>query len=123
MKLILIFYILNTTILLLHELESAYEREWEILNLPGKITGFLILHIPIIILLLWGILEIAGQSLIGFIIGIITGIGGFIPFFIHKILVKRKDRFTRFIPSFLLYLNMITGLGTLILSILFLYSY
>jgi len=34
------FYILNVTLLLLHEIESGYEKEWEILKLPGKITGF-----------------------------------------------------------------------------------
>jgi len=28
--------------LLLHEIESGYEKEWEILTLPGKITGFLL---------------------------------------------------------------------------------
>jgi len=41
------FYILNVTLLILHEIESSYEKEWEILKLPGKITGFLLFHIPI----------------------------------------------------------------------------
>jgi hypothetical protein len=35
-------YILNSTLLLIHEIESACEKEWEILKLPGKISGFLI---------------------------------------------------------------------------------
>lgn len=38
MELVTAFYILNATLLLLHEIESAYEREWEILKLPGGIT-------------------------------------------------------------------------------------
>ena len=41
MKAITLLYIVNATLLLLHEIESAYEKEWEILKLPGKITGFL----------------------------------------------------------------------------------
>jgi hypothetical protein len=41
-------YILHVTLLILHEIESGYEKEWEILRLPGRITGFLLLHIPII---------------------------------------------------------------------------
>ena len=51
MKILTLLYILNATLLLLHEIESAYEKEWEILNLPGRITGFLLLHIPIILIL------------------------------------------------------------------------
>jgi len=90
MTLLTIFYILNATLLLLHEIESAYEKEWEILKIPGRITFFLILHIPIILILFYGLLEIAKLSLIGFWLGVITGIGGMIPFFVHKIFVKKR---------------------------------
>lgn len=62
MELITIFYILNATLLLLHEIESAFEKEWEILKLPCKITGFLILHVPIILILFYGTLEIEKHS-------------------------------------------------------------
>lgn len=51
MKAITILYMLNATLLLLHEIESGYEREWEILGLPGKLAGFLILHVPVILFL------------------------------------------------------------------------
>ena len=51
MNVLTLFYILNATLLLLHEIESGYEKEWETLKLPGKITGFLILHIPIMSIL------------------------------------------------------------------------
>ena len=40
MKTLTLIYI-NASLPLLHEIESAYVREWEILKLPGKITGFL----------------------------------------------------------------------------------
>ena len=48
------FYILNVTFLILHEIESGYEKEWEILKMPVKITGFLILHIPILFIIFYG---------------------------------------------------------------------
>ncbi len=86
-------YIINATLLLLHEIESAYEKEWEILKLPGKITGFLLLHIPIIILIFYGLIEIEKNSKIGLIYSIITGIGGVIPFIVHKIIVRKKNHF------------------------------
>jgi hypothetical protein len=118
MKLVTIFYILNATLLLLHEIESAYEKEWEILKIPGKITMFLILHIPIILLLFYGLLEIANQSPRGIRLGIIMGIAGVIPFLVHKIFVKRKDHFNLLISNILIYLNIVTGIGTIVLSAL-----
>lgn len=117
MKLVTVFFILNATLLLLHEIESSYEREWEILKLSGKITGFLLLHIPIILLLFYGVLEIDKQTQIGLILGILFGIGGIIPFLVHKLLIYRKNHFNLFISNLLIYSNMIIGVITFILSV------
>lgn len=117
MNLLILLYILNATLLLLHEIESAYEKEWEILKLPGKITGFLLIHVPIIFLLFFGLIELYNLTVIGLIIGILTGIGGLIPFMVHKLLVKKSECFNRPISNVILILNIITGSGTLFLSI------
>ncbi|OGP68793.1 MAG: hypothetical protein A2W27_02230 [Deltaproteobacteria bacterium RBG_16_44_11] len=116
MKLLTIFYMLNATLLLLHEIESAYEKEWEILKIPGKITVFLILHVPIILLIFYGLLEIEKQSAQGLRLGIIMGAAGIIPFLVHKIFVKRKDHFNLLISNILIYSNIVTGIVTIILS-------
>ena len=116
MNILILFYIQNATLLLLHEMESVYEKEWEILKLPGKITGFLLMHIPIIIVLLWGLIEIYEQTTTGMVIGIIAGIGGLIPFIAHKVLVKRENHFNRLISDAIMILNVITGIGTIVLS-------
>ena len=112
-------YILNATLLLLHEIESAYEQEWEILKLPGKITGFLILHIPIIVLIFYGLIEIDKQSTIGLIFGIVTGIGGIIPFVVHKIVVKKEEHFNLMISNIIIFSNILSGVGLLFLSLRF----
>ncbi|MDR2038866.1 MAG: hypothetical protein LBQ60_13165 [Bacteroidales bacterium] len=117
MNITLLFYILNATLLLLHEIESAYEEEWEILKLPGKITGFLLMHVPIILLFFWGVIELYQQTTAGMVIGIITGLGGLIPFVVHKILVKRAGYFNRPISEMIIILNVITGIGTVICSV------
>jgi hypothetical protein len=117
MKLITIIFVLNATLLLLHEIESAFEKEWEILKLPGRITGFLLLHIPLILLLFYGAIEIDKQTQIGTILGLITGIGGVIPFLVHKLLKKVEDRFDRVISNVLIYTNIITGIVLAILLI------
>ena len=117
MELITIVYILNITLLLLHEIESAYEREWEILRLPGGITGFLLMHIPLLLVLLYGAAEIGKYSPAGLVIGIIAGIGGLIPFMVHKVLLKRADHFDKPVSNIIIYTNILTGIGTVGLAI------
>ena len=117
MKTITMIYILNSTLLLLHEIESAYEKEWEILKLPGKITGFLLLHIPIILLIFYGLIEIEKLSTIGLIFSIVLGIGGIIPFLVHKIFVKRKNHFNILISNAVIYLNVLSGATLTYLSV------
>ena len=116
MKAVMVFYILNATLLLLHEIESAYEREWEILKLPGKITGFLLIHVPIILIFFYALLEINLQTQIGSALGIITGAGGIMPFLVHKIFMKRKGHFNLLISNIIVYANILTGIGTIIFS-------
>ncbi len=108
-------YIVNATFLLLHEIESAYEKEWEILNLPGRISGFLLMHIPILFLLFYGAVEIDRSSEAGLIIGVITGISGLIPFIVHKLIVKRDEHFNLFISNLIIYFNILTGIALLLL--------
>lgn len=116
MKILTLVYIINAAFLLLHEIESAYEKEWEILKLPGRITGFLLMHIPILLLLFYGVLEIDKGSSIGLILGIITGIGGVIPFIVHKLIVKRDGHFNLLISNFIIYFNILTGVGLIFLT-------
>jgi hypothetical protein len=116
MKTISLLYILNATLIILHEIESAYEKEWEILKLPGKITGFLLLHIPIIILIFYGLIEIEKNSKIGLIFGIAMGISGLIPFFVHKIIVRKPEHFNLKISNIIIYSNILTGVSLLFFS-------
>jgi hypothetical protein len=101
----------------LHEIESAYEKEWEILKLRGGITGFLIIHIPVILVFFYVVLEIDKPSYAGLILGIITGVGGLVPFLVHKIFVRRKNHFNLTISNIIIYLNIISGIGVIGLSV------
>lgn len=122
MDLLISLYILNATLLILHEIESGYEKEWEILKLPGKITGFLLLHIPILLILFYGLLALSNQTTGGLIISMITGLGGILPFLIHKVLVKRKNNFNLLISNSIIYTNLLTGILTFIYSTYFLFQ-
>ena len=110
MEPIVIAYISNAVLLLLHEIESAYEKEWEILKLPGALTGFLLLQIPIIFLMFYGLLELERKTNMGLVFCMIFGIGGVIPFMVHKILVRKKDRFNRSFSNVIIYSNIASGI-------------
>ncbi len=120
MDIITVIYALNSVLLLLHEIESAYEKEWEILKLPGGITGFLLIHVPVILIIFYGLIEMNRHSNAGLIFGIILGICGIIPFVVHKIIVRRKDRFNLFISNAIIYSNILTGIILTCFSICYL---
>jgi hypothetical protein len=112
------FYILNVTLLILHEIESSYEKEWEILKLPGKITAFILFHIPILFLFFFGLYCIIQYPQMKTIISIIIGIAGFLPFLVHKIFVNKKEYFNKPISNILIYGNIISGISLIIIGIL-----
>ncbi len=119
MNLLTTIYIINTTLIILHEIDSSFQKEWELLKLPGKITGFLVFHIPIIIFLLYGLVKIQGDSLVGLILGILAGIGGLLPFLVHKIAVKNEQYFNSPISNAIIYLNIFFGAILIILCVRF----
>jgi hypothetical protein len=115
---LIFFYILNSTLLLLHEIESGYVKEWEILKLPGRITGFLLFHIPIVFALFYGLYAIIQYPQTQQIISIIAGIAGFIPFLVHKIIVRRKEYFNMPISNTVIFGNILSGLLLIITGFL-----
>ena len=112
------FYILNVTLLLLHEIESSYKKEWEILKMPGKITGFLLLHIPIIFIFFNGFYCIIKYPQIKLFISIIIGTSGFIPFLIHKIILNKKEYFNEIISNIIIIGNIFSVIVLIILGII-----
>ena len=60
--LLLWLYLANSVLLINHEIDSAYWKEWELFNLPGGITGFLLLHFPLLLFILWGLILISRHS-------------------------------------------------------------
>ena len=115
---LIFFYVLNVTLLFLHEIESGYEKEWEILKIPGKITGFLLLHIPILFVFFYGFYCILKYPQMKVIISIIIGTAGFIPFIVHKIIFKRNEHFNKIISNILIFGNIITGILLIIFGII-----
>lgn len=114
----LCLYILNLTLLICHEIESAYWQEWKLFKLPGGITGFVLLHIPLLLLLLWGIVQINEHSKIGIILSLILALAGIFAFAIHTYFIKiGKEGFNLKISITLLYMILIVSIIQLIYSL------
>ena len=96
-------YAVNATVLVLHEIESAYWQEWRLFRLRGGITGFLIMHVPMIALVFWGLIETFRGSTAGAILSLILAAAGLIAFFIHRYYTaKGRKEFTLPISRFIL---------------------
>ena len=111
------FYILNVTILILHEIESGYEKEWEILKLPVKLTGFLVLHIPMLFLFFYGLYFIILYPQTRAIISILSGSIGLIPFLVHKVIKNKKEHFNKTISNTLIFGNIISGIILIVVGL------
>jgi hypothetical protein len=116
-KLFVFFYILNVTLLILHEIESGYEKEWEILKLPCKLTGFILLHIPILFFFFYGLYFVIQYPQTRTIISVLLGSIGFIPFLVHKVIIYRREHFNKTISNILIYGNIVTGIILIVLGI------
>jgi hypothetical protein len=73
----------NATLLMVHEIESAYRQEWKLFRLPGGISFFLILHLPLVFLILYGLVQVQQESLAGQILSLVLSLAGIFAFSIH----------------------------------------
>ncbi len=104
-------YIINATLLINHEIDSAYWKEWELFKLPGGITGFLLIHFPLLFFVLYGLVLVVQQSLAGLIFSLILSLGGIFAFSIHAFFIKKGHRqFKSAISLFIL-------IATLVISV------
>ena len=82
-------YSANATLLIVHEIESAYRQEWKLFRLPGGINFFLIVHLPMVFLILYGLVQVEQASLAGKILSLVLALAGVFAFSIHSFLNLR----------------------------------
>ena len=87
-------YLINAVFLILHEIDSAYWKEWELFRLPGGVTAFLLVHIPILLLVLYGLVLVSQRTAAGLILSLILSFAGVFAFSIHGYFIRRgRDEF------------------------------
>jgi hypothetical protein len=103
-------YLSNSVLLINHEIDSAYWKEWELFRLPGAITGFLLIHFPLLLFVLYGLVLVSRHTVQGLIFSLILCFGGIFAFAIHTYFLKKgRNEFNKPISKSLL-------IGTLIVS-------
>ena len=111
-------YLVNATLIINHEIESAYWKEWELFKLPGQLTGFLLIHFPVLAVIIWGSTLVYLKSSAGYIISIILSFGGLFAFFAHTyFIMKGKPEFKLPISFTILGSILVVSLVQLVLSI------
>jgi hypothetical protein len=104
-------YLVNSVLLINHEIDSAYWKEWDLFKLPGGITGFLIVHFPVLFLLLYGLVLVSQRTFAGLILSLVLSLGGVFAFTIHTYFIKRgRDEFNTPISRFILIATLVVSL-------------
>jgi hypothetical protein len=116
-------YLSNAVLLINHEIDSAYWKEWEIFKLPGGITGFLLLHFPLLFVVLYGLVLIVRNSFWGLICSLILCLGGIFAFVIHSYFLKQGRReFDKPISKIILVLTLLVSITQMIVTIIRLHA-
>lgn len=105
-------YIINLSLLSVHEIDSAYWHEWAMFRLPGDIQVFLILNLLLLIPLIYGLARVAQWQPGAKVFSYIVAGAGVFAFLIHTtFLAIGRDEF--YMPASLAILG-----ATLLVSIL-----
>lgn len=82
-------YWLTASLLIVHEIDSAYWREWELFGLPGGIGGFLAIHVALALLVLWGYERVIARARSGVWMSLAVGAAGVATAAIHGAFLAR----------------------------------
>lgn len=105
-------YLLNTVLLILHEMDSAYWKEWELFRLPGGITGFLLLHFPLYVVGLYGLVLVYQGVWVGLILSLLISTAGIFAFCIHTYFLRKgRTEFDTATSRLLLVAVLVTALA------------
>ncbi len=104
-------YFTNAILLIVHEIDSAYWKEWDLFRIPGGINAFLVLHFPLLFFMLYGLVLVARNSYSGLIFSLVLSLGGIFAFAIHTYFI-RKGR-----PEFKTPMSLTILAATLVVSV------
>lgn len=123
-NLLLWLYLANSVLLINHEIDSAYWQEWKLFRLRGGITGFLVVHFPLLLVILWGLVLLSRHSPWGLVFSLILCFGGVFAFTIHAYFLRKgAAEFNKPISKFILMAILIVSLVQLVATLYMMMTY
>jgi len=114
-------YLINAVMLINHEIDSAYWQEWKLFKANGflDIKGFLLLHFPLLLAVMLGLILVEREFVAGYVISLLVAAGGIFAFFFHfHHLRKGREEFNNWLSKLILILTLPLSLLQAILTIL-----
>jgi len=105
-------YCANAALLLVHELDSVYWKEWDLFRMKGGIDLFLVLHIPLCFAAVAGAALLVQNRPAGNILSLILCAGGLAAPVIHGVFIRKGH------PEFRTPLSISILAGTGLLSLI-----
>ena len=84
-------YLANAVVLLAHQIDAAFWKEWTLFGLPGGIQLFVVLNLPIIALVVWGQRSLALGQASGTLLSWLLVAGGLFAAGFHGLHLLRGD--------------------------------
>ncbi len=114
-------YLTNAVILICHEIDSAYWREWELFNLPGGAGFFVLLHFPLMFIVLYGLVLVHQGAAAALVISLLLAASGIFAFTIHLLFISRgHHQFQTPVSLFILLATLAASLTQAVVSVMML---
>ena len=113
---LLLAYLVNASLILCHEIDSAYWQEWRLFHLPGGPAGFVAIHLIVVPVILVGLVMVARDSAQSRWWSIPIGVAGAAGCIAHLTFLARGDE--SFSTPFSLALIVAFGLSSATLTII-----
>ena len=111
-------YLTNTVLLIVHEMDSVYWKEWDLFGLPGGVTGFLLIHLPLLFLGLYGLALVYQKAAGGLVFSLVISLAGLGGFGIHTYFIRKgRNEFTTSVSQFILWGMLIASLAQMSVTI------
>lgn len=76
-------YVANAALLVVHEIDSAYWKEWELFRLPGGEPGFLAVHVVLAAAVVWGYGRLVEGARAGLVLSLVLALAALAAAAIH----------------------------------------
>jgi hypothetical protein len=82
-------YIATASLLVGHQIDSAYWHEWTLFGIPGGIQVFVLLNLPLVLIVLYGLIQVVRSPRRGARFALGLAVVGVAAFFIHLVFAWR----------------------------------